>query len=78
AMSFWWTPHPCRPAAQIRRLNDWLRSYAGWSGAEFVDYYAHLATPAGAFRPDLSNDGVHPNAKGYKVMTALLQGALAK
>src|SRR5512146_1845038 len=78
AVSFWWTPHPYRPAAEIRRLNDWLRGYARSSGAAFVDYYAHLATPAGAFRPDLSNDGVHPNARGYKVMTALLQAALAK
>lgn len=78
AVSFWWTPHPYRPAAEIRRLNDWLRRYARSRGAGFVDYYAHLSTPAGAFRPDLSNDGVHPNANGYKEMTALLQAALAR
>lgn len=78
AVSFWWTPHPYRPAAEIRRLNDWLRRYARSRGARFVDYYAHLSTPAGAFRPDLSNDGVHPNANGYKEMTALLQAALAR
>lgn len=80
AVRFWWTPHPYEPAQEIRRLNDWLRRYAAWSGGrvEFVDYYAHLSTPAGAFRPDLSNDGVHPNAAGYKVMTALLRAAIAK
>jgi len=78
AVSFWWTPHPYRPAAEIRRLNSWLRRYARSSGAGYVDYYAHLSTPAGAFRPDLSNDGVHPNANGYRVMTALLQAALAR
>jgi lysophospholipase L1-like esterase len=76
AMSFWWTAHPYRPAAQIRRLNEWLRDYARASGAGFIDYYAHLATPAGAFRPDLSNDGVHPNEAGYRVMTGLLRAAL--
>jgi len=76
AASFWWTPHPYQPAAQIRRLNDWLRRYARASGAGFVDYYSHLATPAGAFRSDLSNDGVHPNEAGYKVMTGLLQAAI--
>lgn len=76
AVSFWWTAQPYQPAAQIRRLNDWLRRYAGASGVGFVDYYAHLATPAGAFRPDLSNDGVHPNAAGYKVMSALLEASL--
>lgn len=76
AVSFWWTSKPYRPAAEIRRLNAWLRSYARASGAGFVDYYSHLATPAGAFRPDLSNDGVHPNAAGYRVMTRLLRAAL--
>jgi lysophospholipase L1-like esterase len=76
AVSFWWQPQPYRPAPEIRRLNDWLRRYARSSGVGFVDYYSHLATPAGAFRPDLSNDGVHPNAAGYKVMSALLQAAL--
>ncbi|HVS77494.1 MAG TPA: GDSL-type esterase/lipase family protein, partial [Steroidobacteraceae bacterium] len=76
AVSFWWTPRPYRPAAQIRRLNEWLRRYARRSGCGFIDYYAHLATPAGAFRPDLSNDGVHPNRAGYRVMTALLKASL--
>jgi len=78
AVSFWWTPQPYRPAAEIRRLNEWLRSYARASGAGFIDYYSHLATPAGAFRPDLSNDGVHPNEAGYRVMTGLLRAALKK
>lgn len=78
AVSFWWTPHPYRPAKQIRHLNEWLRRYARASGAGFIDYYAHLVTPTGAFRPHLSNDGVHPNAAGYGVMTGLLRAALTK
>lgn len=76
AVSFWWTPYPYHPAVQIRHLNAWLRGYAQSSGAGFVDYYTHLATAAGAFRPDLSNDGVHPNEKGYKVMTELLRAQI--
>ena len=78
AVSFWWTPHPYRPGEEIRRLNAWLRRYARASGAGFIDYYAHLATPSGAFRADLSNDGVHPNSAGYRVMTGLLRAALTK
>ena len=76
AVSFWWKTEPYQPAAQIRHLNDWLRHYARSSGVGFIDYYAYLATPAGAFRPALSNDGVHPNDAGYKVMSALLQASL--
>ena len=76
AVSFWWASPRYRPAGQIRRLNAWLRRYAHAKGLGFIDYYAHLATPAGAFRPDLSNDGVHPNEAGYKVMTQLLQAEI--
>jgi lysophospholipase L1-like esterase len=76
AVSFWWTPHPYRPRQEIRRLNSWLRRYAHSHGAGFVDYYAHLTTPVGAFRPHLSNDGVHPNAAGYGVMSGLLEAAI--
>jgi lysophospholipase L1-like esterase len=77
AVSFWWTAQPYRPAAEIRRLNAWLRSYARASGAGFIDYYAHLVTPTGAFRPHLSNDGVHPNKAGYGVMSGLLRANLS-
>ncbi len=73
---FWWAPR-YRPAAEIRRLNAWLRRYARRRGVRFVDYYTPLATPSGAFRRDLSNDGVHPNAAGFKVMSALAKRALA-
>ncbi|HJS91888.1 MAG TPA: GDSL-type esterase/lipase family protein [Steroidobacteraceae bacterium] len=73
AVSFWWASSRYRPAEEIRRLNDWLRHYARANRLGFIDYYAHLSTPSGAFRPDLSNDGVHPNAAGYRVMTGLLK-----
>lgn len=76
AVSFWWASPRYRPAAQIRRLNSWLRGYARAHGLGFIDYYARLSTPAGAFRPELSNDGVHPNRAGYQVMTGLLRAEI--
>ena len=77
AVSFWWTPQPYRPAGEIRRLNAWLQRYARASGAGFIDYYAHLVTPTGAFRPHFSNDGVHPNEAGYGVMSGLLRANIS-
>jgi len=76
AVSFWWASPRYRPAAEIRRLNDWLARYARANGLGFIDYYARLSTPAGAFRPALSNDGVHPNQAGYQVMTELLKAGI--
>lgn len=70
-----WRPE-MQPVPEIRRLNAWLRAYAAQKGLLFIDYYEALATPDGAFRPDLSNDGVHPNMKGYAVMRSLAAPAL--
>jgi lysophospholipase L1-like esterase len=76
AVSFWWASAGYRPAQEIRRLNDWLRGYSRAHRLGFIDYYAHLATPTGAFRPALSNDGVHPNEAGYRVMSTLLRARI--
>ena len=73
--SIGWRPQ-YRPAEEVRRLNQWLRGYAARSGAIYLDYYSRLATPEGAFRPDLSNDGVHPNLAGYAIMRELADKAL--
>ncbi len=75
SIRYWWAPQ-YRPAAEIRRLNAWLRRYARLHHLRFVNYYAHLASPSGGFRRSLSNDGVHPNRNGFKVMSALARAAI--
>lgn len=75
AVRFWWAPK-YHPAAEIRRLNGWLRAYAQRHHLRFVDYYAHLVSPSGRFRTRLSNDGVHPNRNGFRVMSALARRAI--
>lgn len=75
AVRFWWAPQ-YRPAAEIRRLNAWLRRYAREQHLRFVNYYAHLVSPTGTFRRGLSNDGVHPNRNGYRLMSALARKAI--
>ena len=70
-----WRPD-YRPAGEVRRLNAWLKSYAARAGASYLDYYSHLANPAGGFRHELSNDGVHPNLTGYAIMRRLAVAAI--
>jgi lysophospholipase L1-like esterase len=65
-----------RPPARIRELNDWLRQYAGLKGFVYLDYYSALVDNNGALNPSLSNDGLHPNSKGYAVMAPLAQRAI--
>jgi len=67
-----------QPAAKIRALNGWLRSYCMSQGLVYLDYYTPLADAAGGMKPGLSIDGVHPTEKGYAIMTPLAQAAIDK
>lgn len=67
-----------QPVPVIREMNAWLKSYAADNGFTYVDYFAAMATPAGAMRPGLSSDGVHPNAAGYAVMKPLALAAIER
>ena len=77
AARFFWRPD-VRPAAQIQRLNGWMRDYAQREGLRFIDYHAALSTAEGGMRPDLSIDGVHPHRGGYAEMRALARSVVSQ
>ena len=66
-----------RPPEKIKALNEWLKSYAAAHGAVFLDYYAATVDARGFLKDELSDDGLHPNAKGYEVMAPLAERAIA-
>jgi lysophospholipase L1-like esterase len=66
-----------RPPEQIRALNEWIRSYAASHGLVYLDYYTATADERGFLKDELSDDGLHPNAKGYAVMAPLAERAIA-
>ncbi len=72
-----WQPG-LQPAAKIRALDAWLRTYAASRGATYLDYYRALATPQGGMRARLSSDGVHPTPAGYAIMAPLAQQAIER
>ncbi len=74
---FGWRPE-IEPVPTIKALNAWLHDYAAAHGIRYIDYYTPLAGPAGEFRADLSNDGVHPNRKGYAIMRRLAEAAFSQ
>jgi lysophospholipase L1-like esterase len=67
---------PWRPGLEvtpsIRLLNQWIKGYAEGTGATFVDYTPALATPGGAMKPGMADDGVHPTPQGYAAMESVL------
>jgi lysophospholipase L1-like esterase len=66
------------PSLRVVEMNRWLSTFAHDRKIRFVDYYSAVAGPGRAYRPDLSNDGVHPNATGYALMTPLALAAVAR
>jgi lysophospholipase L1-like esterase len=66
-----------RPPTTILALNRWIAEYARKNGLVVLDYHHALADAAGALKPDLTYDGLHPNAAGYAVMAPLAEKAIA-
>jgi lysophospholipase L1-like esterase len=67
-----------RPPADILKLNAWLKDYAGRVHAIYVDYFSAVVDEKGWLKDALSDDGLHPNDAGYKVMTPLVSAAIGK
>jgi lysophospholipase L1-like esterase len=66
-----------RPPEKILELNGWIKSYAQHNGYIYLDYFSAMVDPQGMLQKDLSEDGLHPNAKGYAVMSPLAEQAIA-
>lgn len=71
-----WNPRITDSGPRIARLNAELRQLAAARGVVFVDYYDLLKNADGGMRPELANDGVHPNRDGYALMRPLTLRAL--
>jgi lysophospholipase L1-like esterase len=66
-----------RPQGKLIGLNGALRDFAGQSGSEFLNYYGSLVNGRD-FKPELTSDGLLPNAAGYAVMAPLAEQAIAR
>lgn len=67
-----------RPPETIRRLNQWIQDFCRRRNFIFVDYYSHVVDGAGFLRADLADDGLHPNAAGYRLMAPVALAAVEK
>jgi lysophospholipase L1-like esterase len=65
-----------RPSATIVALNAWLKDFCAQNNYVYVDYYTAMVDNAGFLQADLADDGLHPNAKGYRVMAPIAQSEI--
>lgn len=67
-----------RPPAVISEVNRWIQDYCPKHGCTYVDYYSEMVDNAGRLKADLADDGLHPNAKGYRIMAPIAQEAIGR
>jgi lysophospholipase L1-like esterase len=67
-----------RPMDRIKAMNEWLKSYAASHGDIYLDYFSAMIDDKGLMRAELTEDDLHPNAKGYAIMGPLAEAAIAR
>jgi lysophospholipase L1-like esterase len=67
-----------RPPIFINALNDWLEKLCQQRGYTYLDYFNAVRDNRGMLQADLSDDGLHPNSKGYRVMAPIALEAVQK
>jgi len=60
------------PADKIIELNQMLATYAAVNKIRFVDYYTPMVNKNNGLDSRYTDDGVHPNSDGYKIMEGIL------
>ncbi len=64
---------------RIIEWNDWLELYGKANAITVVDYHSLLQAANGdQYVPSLTDDGVHPNAAGFALMTPLVEQVIGK
>jgi lysophospholipase L1-like esterase len=72
-----WAPG-LEPGPRIVALNAWMKDYAATHDMVFLDYHSAMADDRQGLPLSLSDDGVHPNAAGFRVMAPLAEAAIAE
>ena len=72
-----WSPG-LEPAPKIVALNKWMRDYSAANDVVYLDYHSAMADERQGLGLELSEDGVHPNEGGYRLMVPLVEKAISK
>jgi lysophospholipase L1-like esterase len=69
-----------RPPEKILELNRWLKDYCSYTSnsCTYLDYFSALVDERGLMKKELADDGLHPNAAGYKIMAPMAEAAIEK
>ena len=63
---------------RILALNVWLKDYCAKNNIVYLDYFPALVDDKGLLKKELADDGLHPNAAGFKIMAPMAEAAIEK
>ena len=61
------------PPSYIYEVNSMIEEYCLKNNYKYLDYYSSMVDGRKGLMESLTEDGVHPNEKGYEVMSQLFQ-----
>jgi len=70
-----WSPG-LKPAQKIVDLNKWIKEYAAKNNLAYADFFTPMADERNGLKKEYSEDGVHPNLEGYKIMDPIVEKAI--
>nr|WP_319999494.1 GDSL-type esterase/lipase family protein [uncultured Draconibacterium sp.] len=66
------------PVGKIKELNRLIKQYADANDIPYADYYSAFVDERGGIPDKYSQDGVHPNLAGYKLMEQIVSKEIIK
>lgn len=77
AYDYPWKPG-LNPANKIVELNKWIKDYSIKNEIAYADYFSAMADERSGLKKEYSEDGVHPNLRGYKVMAPIIENVIKR
>lgn len=66
-----WKPG-LNPSDKIVELNKWIKDYSIKNQIVYADYFSAMVDERNGLKKEYSEDGVHPNLSGYKIMAPII------
>ena len=78
ANAFPWNDAIENVSSTIISINSLMKDYALSNGIVYLDYYSPMVDENEGLNSDYTEDGVHPNKEGYKVMSGLAEKTISQ
>ena len=71
-----WSPEIIDPPSTIDAVNERLKEHAASNEIEYLDYFSEMVDDRKGLKKEYTPDGVHPNEKGYELMSIIAEKKL--